>query len=72
MKEVTSLGEIKARFRDKADALRVLEDVRASMNNLMDNLNEEIATFTCEEPEETCSKCEQRAFAIEQVLKLRG
>lgn len=72
MKEVTSLDGIKHRYRDKADALRALEDVRASMNNLMDNLNEEIATFTCEEPEEACSKCEQRAFAIEQVLKLRG
>lgn len=72
MKEVTRLDEIKARYKDKTDALRALEEVRTSMNNLMDNLNEEIARFTCEEPEATCSKCEQRAFAIQQVLKLRG
>jgi hypothetical protein len=71
-KAIRNLEEIKEKYRGSPEALKALDEVRLSMNRLMDLLNEEISQFECEDLDECCSKCEQRAFAIEQLVRLRG
>jgi len=71
-KAIRNLEEIKGGYSGSPETLKALDEVRTSLNHLMDLLNEEISQFECKDPDECCSKCEQRAFAIEQLVRLRG